>query len=46
MAHSSTGFSRTLKRIDFLKKYNKKYKATADKKKREEFFEEGVKQCI
>ena len=28
-----------LKEIDFVEKSNKKYKATADKKRREEFFE-------
>ena len=29
-----------LKRIDFMEKSNKKYKAIADKKRRVEFFEE------
>ena len=40
MAHGSTGFSRMLKRLDFVEKSNKKYKETTDKKKLEEFFEE------
>ena len=38
MTHVSTGFSPTLKEIDFVEKSNKKYKKTADKKRREEFF--------
>jgi len=32
---------RTQKRVDFLEKSNDKYKAAADKKKREKLFEEA-----
>jgi len=39
MARGLTKFSLTLKGVDFVKKSNKKYKASADKKRREKFFE-------
>ena len=34
------GLPRVQKRIDFVEKSNKKYKTTADKKRREKLFEE------
>ena len=40
MAHDSTGFPSTLKGIDFVKKFIKKYKTITDNKRCEEFFEE------
>ena len=33
IAHGSTGFSHSLKGIDFVEKSNKKYKASTDKKR-------------
>jgi len=40
MTHGSTGFSHTLKGIDFMEKSNKKHKVITDKKRRVKFFEE------
>ena len=36
------GLPRTQKRVDFVKKSNKKYKVVADKKRQEKLFEEEV----
>jgi len=40
MDHGSARFPRTLEDIDFVKKSNKKYKESADKKRLEKLLEE------